>query len=173
MSLSAGQAYVNAAWSAATSNMLAWSDKDQQARANLAAFWSLKGLNYYDDPEGWDRLDLSAHKAWAALSEIGMVADNPPAQKKYADEAQQAYAGARALAQALEDDQADGALAINARGSDDWFKQAQIHGVDDSMAAALRDRVSDLGGVIEFLGSVPWWAYAAGVVGLLYLTRGR
>lgn len=173
MSLDAGKAYVDAAWTAATSNTLGWSDKDSQARANLAAFWSLKGLNYYDDPESWDRLDLSAHKAWAALAEVGMVADNPPAQKKYSDEAQQAYAGARNLAQALEDAQADAALASNAKNSADWYRQAQAHGVDDSMVAALHDRVAQLGGIVEFLGSIPWWAYLGGALGLFLLTRGR
>lgn len=161
MDLDVGKSLVEAAWTATTSNALSWGNKSDQARSALSQFWAGKGESYSEDPLGWDRLDLSAHKAWASLAEIGMVADNPPAQQKYQDEAQRAYAGAKDLAAAVNDAISASALEKNAVNSAAWFAEAKAHGIDDSLSAALMARVGNL------IGGIPAWAWIVGGLGIL------
>jgi len=148
-------------------NGLPWSDRSGDVRYNLGQFWSLKGQAYGEDPAAWDRLDLRAHKAWAALAELGMIADNPPAQARYQQEAQQAYAGAIAIAGRL--NQSTAALLQNAGRSSEFYGQAQRGGIDDTMTAAVRDRVNELVDEASQLLGIPTWAWAVGGVGLAYL----
>lgn len=152
-------------------NGSAWSGRSQDVKYNLGQFWNLKNQFYAEDPEAWDKLDLRAHKAWAALSELGMIADNPPAQAKYIGEAQQAYAGAIAAANRL--GKSTTALELNAGRSVEFYDQAHRAGIDDSMRAAVEDRVRDL---VEDAGSlfdIPMWAWALGAVSVAWILWGR
>ncbi len=173
MDLSEAKALVNTAWDATTSNTLRWSDKSDKARSALSAFWAGKQESYADDPQAWDRLDLSAHKAWAYLAEAGMVEDTPPAQKKYQDEAQQAYAGAKSLATVLEDAQSAAALDHNATESNKWYDYAVKHGVDDSYSAAFKERMTQLEGIASIFANIPWWVYLVAGGAALWFWKGR
>lgn len=152
-------------------NGLSWSDRSGDVRYNLAQFWSLKNEFYNEDPATWERLDLRAHKAWAALAELGMVADNPPAQARYQQEAQQAYRGAIAAAGRL--GQSTQALELNAGQSSEFYGQAQRAGIDDTMRAALEDRVKELVDDAASLLGLPVWAWGVGALGLAWLLWGR
>lgn len=148
-----------------------WSDRSAEVRYNLAQFWILKGESYGDDPAAWDALDHRAHRAWAALAELGMIADNPPAQQKYANEAQEAYTGAIAAAERIGKDTT--ALRLNSQHSAEFFGQAKAAGIDDTMRKALEDRVSELVDDAASLLGIPLWAWGIGAVGLAWLAWGR
>ena len=152
-------------------NALSWGDRSGQVRYNLSQFWSLKGDHYSEDEEAWDKLDLRAHRAWAWLAEMGMVADNPPAQAKYQTEAQQAYAKAAEIAERL--DLNSEIYRMNAKHSADFYAQAQRGGVDDRMVTAFKDRISTLVDTASSLLGIPWWAWALGGVALLWTLKGR
>jgi hypothetical protein len=163
--------WVQWAESGVTSNSIGWAQKNSDVRYNLGQFWAAKNERYQDAPTGWDQLDYRAHKAWAALAELGMVADNPPAQARYHDEAQKAYAGAMAAADRLGLDSSG--LQKNAQAAGVWFQTAQKNGVDDSMRAAVQQRADELMQDVNTLLGLPWWAWAAGGLALVWLLYGR
>jgi len=163
--------WVQWAETSATASSLDWDRNSQDTRYNLNQFWTLKRDHYNEDPTAWDRLDLRAFKAWAALAELGMVKDNPPAKPQYQTEAQQAYAGAIATAQRL--GVSTSALEHNAAFSGDWFREAQTKGIDDSMKAAVTDRVNELLEEVNGILGLPIWVWVAGGAGLLWLLYGR
>jgi len=169
--LEAAARWVQWAEASATTNTQDWGTKNQNTRYNLGQFWILKGDHYAEDPAAWDRLDLRAHKAWAAISELGMVADNPPAQKKYQDEAQQAYAGAKSIAARL--GQSTSTLDRNSQSSSAWYAEAQTHGVDDRLSVALADRANELLEEANAIFGIPLWVWGIGAVAVLYLLYGR
>lgn len=148
-----------------------WSDRSAEVRWNLNQFWSLKAENYQENPAAWDLLDHRAHRAWAALAELGMIADNPPAQERYQREAQQAYAGAISAAERAGKDTTS--LRLNSQHSGEFFSQAKAAGIDDSMRKALEDRVSELVNDAASLLGVPLWAWGLGAVGLAWVLWGR
>jgi hypothetical protein len=163
--------WVQWAETSSTASTLDWSGNSDNTRYNLSQFWTLKRDHYDEDPEAWDRLDLRAMKAWAALAEMGMVKDNPPANPKYQQEAQQAYAGAIAAAQRL--GVSTSSLEHNQTNSAAWYQQAQGKGIDDTMKAAVTDRVNELLADVNGLLGLPMWAWVVGGVGLLWLLYGR
>ena len=148
-----------------------WSERSNEVRWNLGQFWSLKAESYHEDPAAWDALDHRAHRAWAALAELGMIADNPPAQEKYAQEAQEAYSGAIAAAQRIGKETTS--LSLNSQRSREFFGLAKTAGIDDSMKKALEDRVSELVNDAASLLGVPLWAWGLGAVGLAWVLWGR
>lgn len=166
----AGQ-WVQWAEASVTSNQIEWAQKNADTRYNLGQFWQLKKDHYQEDPIAWDRMDLRAMKAWAALAELGMVADNPPAQARYQQEAQQAYRGAIETAARIGEPVE--ALQRNAAAAGVWFEVAKTHGVDDSMSAAVKQRADELVSGASFLLDIPIWAWAAGAAGLFFLIYGR
>lgn len=153
----------------AGSNGTGWSGRLSDFNWNLGQFWKLKAEHYNEDPAAWDSLDLRAHKAWAAMSELGMVADNPPAQQKYRDTAKQAYDGALAIASRL--GKSTAALAANADESERFFEYAQRAGIDDTYRKALEDRVGSLVDSAEGLLGIPLWAWIVGGAAVLWMTR--
>jgi hypothetical protein len=154
-------------------NSMSWDDRSAQVRYNLNQFWSLKNANYNDDPNAWDKLDLRAHKAWAALAELGMVSDNPPAQAKYQSEAQQAYLGAIAASERLGKDTT--VLQMNAGNSENWYGEVKSLGnsIDDRLTVALKDRVNVLLDEANSILGLPLWAWGIGAAAVLWLLYGR
>ena len=171
--LEQAERWVSWAASAAHDTASSWSGNSDNTRYNLNQFWSLKSEHYDEDPQAWDELDLRAHKAWAALAELGMVKDNPPAQKRYQDEAQTAYAGAIAAAERL--GKPTDVLRINAGGSGEWFSTVKSLGnsIDDRMSVAVMDRVDQLLDEAASLLGVPLWAWGLGAIGIAWILWGR
>jgi hypothetical protein len=102
-----------------------------------------------------------------------MVKDNPPAQKKYQDEAQTAYAGAIAAAERL--GKSTAVLQLNAGGSSEWYGTVKSLGntIDDRMTVAVMDRVDQLLDDAASLLGVPLWAWGLGAVGIAWILWGR
>lgn len=154
---------------------VSWSDNSSNTRYNLNQFWALKSEHYAEDANAWDELDVIAHGIWASLAEMGMVRDNPPAQQKYRDEAQQAYAGRKAAMQRVGRDTT--VTDANAKASADWFAQAQSQGVDDRLSVAVKNRATELlndtRSALNAIAGIPMWAYAVAGLGLIWLIFGR
>ncbi len=153
----------------ATATASSWGTNSDDTRWNLSQFWQLKNQNYNDDPYTWDQLDLRAHRAWAALAELGTIKDNPPAQPKYAEEARKAYQGAQLIADRLGVQPG----LYDRRASESASYEAQIRAagsnLDSRLAVALTDRATQLVGTSgEFLG-LPTWAWGLAAVGLVVL----
>lgn len=165
--IQAGERFVQ--WSEATMGAnLGWDDKNAQTRYNLGQFWTLKSENYGTNPAAWDALDLRAHQAWASLADLGLVADNPPAQTRYANEAQEAYQKAQSIAARINPPMVQ-TFQNRAYQSSKWNEQAKRIGVDDSMKAAVEKSTRDLFNAGPF--GIPLWAWALGIVGLILVVK--
>lgn len=161
--------WVDWAEASASATASSWASNSDDTRWNLSAFWQLKNANYEADPYAWDQLDLRAHRAWAALAELGTIKDDPPAQPKYAEEARKAYAGAQAIADRL--GVTPGLYDRRAAESAAYQEQIRQAGsnLDGRLAVAMTDRAKELVGTSgEFLG-VPTWAWGLAAVGLVVL----
>jgi hypothetical protein len=165
--------WVQWAETAASSSALSWAGNSDNTRYNLGQFWALKAANYNDDPTAWDRLDLRAMKAWAALAELGTIKDNPPAQTRYKDEARQAYAGAQAVADRL--GISPGLYVKRAAESETYFAQIKASGsaLDSRLSVAITDRATALLDEAGGLLGQPAWVWAVGGLALAWLLWGR
>ena len=168
--LEEGRRWVQWAEAAATENGVGWAEKQAKTSYNLRQFWDTKALHYQSDPIAWDELDLKAHKAWAALSNVGLVMDNPPAQDRYTRDAAEATAKARVIAQRLGKIQDVALLDKRAAENQAWATYAKVYGVDDTYKAAVMKSASDFMAMGPF--GIPWWAWIAGAAGVyLILVR--
>lgn len=163
-----GERFVQWSEATVTSNALDWTTKNNQTRYNLDQFWKIKNTDYQTNPAGWDALDLRAHQAWASLADIGLAMDNPPAQPKYAAEAQQAYAEAAQIAARIAPPMIQ-TFQNRAGQSTRWNQEMRTKGVDDSYKAAIVAAAKNAIGT-DFLG-IPLWAWAIGAVTLLVLVK--
>lgn len=164
-----GAKFVQWAEYAATDPVIKWATKQANTTYNLQKFWDLKSAHYEDDPNSWDELDLRAQKAWAALSNVGLVMDNPPAQDRYAKDAATATANAKEIALRL--GKAKDAALLDKRAAENavWAKYAKEHGVDDSYKTALLQSAHDFMSAGAF--GIPWWGWALGGVAVLLMVR--
>lgn len=166
--IQAGERFVQ--WAEATMGAptLNWSEKNAQTRYNLGQFWSLKAEHYGTDPNAWDALDLRAHQAWASLADLGLVADNPPAQTRYANEAQEAYQKAQQIAARINPRMVQ-TFQNRANQSINWNREAKAKGVDSTLKAAVEKSTRDLFNAGPF--GIPLWAWALGIVGLILVVK--
>lgn len=168
-----GERWVQWAETSASSSVLDWSSNAANTQYNLQQFWALKAAHYAEDPLAWDKLDIRAMSAWAALAELGIIKDNPPAQQTYIDQAAQAYRGAQAASDRLGIH--PGLYVKRAAESGAYFEQIKASGsaLDSRLSVAVEDRAKALLNQAGALLGLPLWAWGVGAVGLLWLLYGR
>lgn len=147
-----------------TSN--AWKDADASVRRALDAFWKAKAADYAGsspaDQVTWARLDVQAHRLWAALEQQLQWVDDPANIPSHGRTAQEILAKAAALEKAAGDLSGAASKAAARVQAQTAFTTGARQ--DTSYSAAFRAQAKnvlgfDLGALGEPILGVPMWAW--------------
>lgn len=145
------------------------SKNDATIRYNLNAFWSLKAQTWGNASQAeraqLERLDVLAHGLWNAL-ETGKVISAPPGYASFW--ASTVFGGTPSRPGAVQAAQGAASATAGLSAAADRARFLQAYAAQERASLGARQKAGDDIWSRKAPGwfGIPWWAWAAGVVGL-------